>query len=132
MFDKDGDGTITTKELGTVMKTLGQNATDAELSDMINEVDADGSGTIEFQEFLVLMARKMKDADNEEELLEPFKVFDKENKGFITANELKEVLKNLGEKFGDDEVEDMIKDGDNSIDGRLDYEEFVKMMSGSK
>ena len=132
MFDKDGDGTITTKELGTVMKTLGQNATDAELSDMINEVDADGSGTIDFQEFLVLMARKMKDADNEEELLEPFKVFDKDNKGYITANELKDVLKALGEKFGDDEVEDMIKDGDNSIDGRLDYEEFVKMMSGSK
>ena len=65
LFDKDGDGTITTKELGTVMRSLGQNPTEAELQDMINEVDADGNGTIDFPEFCTLMARKEKDIEEE-------------------------------------------------------------------
>ncbi|KAJ1963562.1 hypothetical protein GGI12_001975, partial [Dipsacomyces acuminosporus] len=48
LFDKDGDGTITAKELGTVMRSVGQNPSEAELQDMINEVDTDGNGTIDF------------------------------------------------------------------------------------
>ena len=75
LFDKDGDGTITTKELGTVMRSLCQNPTEAELQDMINEVDADGNGTIDFPEFLTMMARKMKDTDSEEEIREAFRFF---------------------------------------------------------
>lgn len=47
LFDKNDDGTIKTKELGTVMRSLGQNPTEAELQDMINEVDGDGSGVID-------------------------------------------------------------------------------------
>lgn len=53
-------GTITVKELGTVMRSLGQNPTEAELLSMIQEVDQDGNGTINFDEFRTLMQRKMK------------------------------------------------------------------------
>ncbi|CAN1121318.1 Calmodulin-like protein 8 [Linum perenne] len=73
LFDKDGDGCITVEELATVIRSLDQNPTEEELHDMITEVDADGNGTIEFAEFLGLMARKIKETDAEEELKEAFK-----------------------------------------------------------
>ena len=60
-------------------------------------MDADGNGTIDFPEFLSLMARKMKDTDTEEELIEAFKVFDRDGNGFISAAELRHVMTNLGE-----------------------------------
>lgn len=128
LFDKDGDGFITTKELGTVMRSLGRNPTEAEVQDMINEVDADGNGTIDFPEFLNLMSRKMKDADSEEELMEAFKVFDKEQNGFISAAELRHLMTNLGEKLTAEEVDEMIREADVDGDGQVNYEEFVKMM----
>lgn len=128
LFDKDRDGKITTKELGTVMRNLGQNPTDNELQEMINEVDLDGNGTIDFKEFLGLMVRKMKDTDTEEELLEAFKVFDRDGNGFITSHELRYVMTQLGEALNPEEVEEMIKEADLDGDGQINYEEFVRMM----
>ncbi|NXO02422.1 CALMS protein, partial [Rhinopomastus cyanomelas] len=129
LFDRDGDGCITTKELGTVMRSLGQNPTEAELRDMVGEVNADGSGTVDFAEFLSLMARKMRDTDSEEEIREAFRVFDKDGNGYISAAELRHVMTNLGEKLTDEEVDEMIKEADCNSDGQVNYEEFVRMMT---
>ncbi|XP_002965450.2 neo-calmodulin [Selaginella moellendorffii] len=129
LFDKDGDGCITTSELAVVMRSLGQNPSEQELREMIEEVDVDGNGTIDFQEFLNLMARKMKDTDTEEELKEAFKVFDKDRNGLISCAELRDVMINLGEKLTDEEVEEMIREADMDGDGHVNYDEFVKMMA---
>lgn len=117
---------------------LGSKSSESELQDMINEVDADNNGTIDFPgmddlaslfnhtadsstiEFLTMMARKMKDTDSEEEIREAFKVFDRDNNGFISAAELRHVMTSIGEKLTDDEVDEMIREADQDGDGRID------------
>ena len=68
------------------------------------------------------------DTDSEEEILEAFKVFDKDGNGFISAAELRHIMTNLGEKLTDEEVDEMIREADIDGDGQINYEEFVKMM----
>ncbi|CAD1469697.1 unnamed protein product, partial [Heterotrigona itama] len=126
LFDKDEDGTITMAELGVVMRSLGQRPSETELRDMVNEVDQDGNGTIEFNEFLQMMSKKMKGADGEDELREAFRVFDKNNDGLISSKELRHVMTNLGEKLSEEEVDDMIKEADLDGDGMVNYEELVR------
>ncbi|XP_051127750.1 uncharacterized protein LOC127249133 [Andrographis paniculata] len=128
LFDKDGDGRITVEELGAVIESLGQTATNEELNDMISEVDTNRNGTIEFSEFIHLMARTMKESDAEEDLREAFDVFDEDKNGFISATELGHVMMNLGEKLTDEEVDQMIKEADLDGDGLINFHEFVKMM----
>jgi calmodulin len=129
LFDKNGDGKITTKELGTVMRSLGQNPTEAELTDMINEVDVDNDGSIDFPEFLTMMARKMKDTDSEGEIAEAFKVFDRNGDGKISAAELRHVLTSIGEKLSDADVDQMIKEADTNNDGEIDIQEFTQLLT---
>jgi len=129
LFDKDGDGTISTKELGTVMKSLGQKPTVAELNDMINEVDQDGNGEIDFEEFLSMMAKKLKETDLEEDIREAFRVFDKNSSGIISTLELRHIMTNLGEKLKDSEIDEMIRHADIDGDGSVNYNEWVTMMT---
>ncbi|KAL6464708.1 hypothetical protein AOLI_G00245500 [Acnodon oligacanthus] len=127
------DGCISTKELGKVMRMLGQNPTPEELQEMIDEVDEDGSGTVDFDEFLVMMVRCMKDdskAKSEEELADLFRMFDKNRDGYIDIDELRAMLTSTGEAITEDDVEELMKDGDKNNDGKIDYDEFLEFMKG--
>ena len=130
IFDKDGDGSITTKELGTVMRSLGQNPSDDEIKAMIEEVDVDKSETIDFKEFLGLMAKKMKKSDTEEELIEAFRIFDRDGNGKISAHELRFVMLSSGEELTEQDIQTIIQEADTDGDGYIDYQEFVRIMMG--
>jgi len=114
--------------LGVIMKSLGKNPTQEELAVMISEVDADGSGEIEFPEFLQLMAKKLQTADSIDEMREAFLVFDRDKSGSVTASELKHVMSNLGEQVSDEEVEEMIREADADGDGELSFDDFLQFI----
>uniref|UniRef100_A0A1B0G8P7 EF-hand domain-containing protein n=1 Tax=Glossina morsitans morsitans TaxID=37546 RepID=A0A1B0G8P7_GLOMM len=133
LFDKDGDGCITKEELGTVMRSLGQFARVEELQEMLQEIDVDGDGNVSFEEFVDILSNMAYEdksglsvADQEErELRDAFRVFDKHNRGYITASDLRAVLQCLGEDLDEEDIEDMIKEVDVDGDGRIDFYEFV-------
>ena len=127
-FDKDRDGSFNINDLTTVMQYLGMTPTDHELRDIINEVDTEGKGVINFQEFVDVMVLKMKDADAEDALKEAFRLFDADGNGYISGEELKHVMMTMGEKMSEEEVDEMIEAADTEQDGQINYEEFVRML----
>ena len=131
LFDKDGDGIITVKDLGTVMQSLGEHLTEAELQDLIDKVDGHGNGVVDFSDFRTMMAQKMQDADSEEEIRQAFRVFDRNGNGFISPDEFRYVMTSLGEKLTEEEFDQMFTDADLNGDGQINYEEFVTMMTSN-
>ncbi|GMI12669.1 hypothetical protein TrVE_jg3124 [Triparma verrucosa] len=128
LFDRDGDGTITTVELGTVMRSLGQSVTESDLKDMISEVDADNSGTLDFAEFLTMMVRKIRGVDVQEEIASAFRSFDDDGSGTIDASELKSILTQIDDKLSADDIKAMMAEADVDGDGTINYEEFANML----
>merc|ERR1711907_399935 len=134
VFDTDGGGSIDAKELGVAMGALGKTPNKHELEDMIAEVDEDKNGTIEFNEFLTLMAKDSKELDDPEELRESMKVFDKDKSGSINSEELKHILtspvlkKAIGENLDEDEVKAFLKEEGYDTPCQIPYDEFVRMM----
>eukprot|EP00435_Cladocopium_sp_Y103_P011156 s4638_g2.t3 len=128
LFDHNSDGVITSSELGTVMRSLGQSPTDADLRGMISQADSDGTGTIDFPEFLTLMSQTMHNVGVEDEIKEAFDVFDTDHNGVISAAELYHTMNNLGESVSDADVDQILRSNDVDGDGQLNYNEFVKLM----
>jgi calmodulin len=111
-----------------VMRSLGLNPTNKEITDLIAEVDKNGNQRLDFQEFVTFMSKHWHERDQEAELREAFRLFDRDNSGYITINELKQVMLNMGEKLNQEELEDMMREADVNRDGKLDYQEFVQKL----
>ncbi|PKA64399.1 Calmodulin-like protein 8 [Apostasia shenzhenica] len=128
LLDKDGDGgSISIGEMTAIMNSIGRSSSNLEL-EIIREVSLDLTGSFDFRGLLDLTAKTVKETNKDEELREVFKVFDRDQNGFISAVELKNVLINLGEKLTDEEAEQMIKEADFDGDGVVNYDDFVQTM----
>ena len=128
LFAKDGNDRVRTRDIGTIMRSVGQFVTDTDLIDMTNKFDMDMNGTIDLDNFLLLMTHVASDEDNEEELRAAFRAFDDVGKGFIPAAALRHIMTSLGDKLPEDEVDEMMREANIDSDGQINYEEFVTMM----
>ncbi|KAF4040379.1 EF hand [Phytophthora infestans] len=106
LFDTDGSGTIDPKELKAAMQSLGFEAKNQTIYQMIGDIDKDGSGSIDFEEFLDMMTAKMSDKDSRED-----------------------IQKELGETMTDAELLEMIERADTDQDGEINAEEFYAIMT---
>lgn len=132
-FDVEKKGSIGVVMIGTILSMLGVQTTDKMLQDIISEVDEDGSGELEFEEFVTLASRFMVEEDAEamqQELKEAFRLYDKEGNGYITTSTLKEILKELDDKLTSEELDMIITEIDTDGSGTVDYDEFMEVMTG--
>ncbi|KHN25296.1 Calmodulin-like protein 7 [Glycine soja] len=132
MFDRNGDGRISLKELSDSLENLGILIPDKDLAQMIERIDLNGDGCVDMDEFGDLYESIMEERDEEEDMREAFNVFDQNRDGFITVEELRRVLASLGLKQGGtlDECKKMITKVDVDGDGMVNYKEFRQMMKG--
>lgn len=132
MFDRNGDGRITKKELNDSLENMGIFIPDKELEQMIEKIDVNRDGCVDIDEFGALYQSIMDERDEDQDMREAFNVFDQNGDGFITVEELKSVLQSLGLKQGRtvEDCKNMIMKVDADGDGRVNFTEFKQMMRG--
>eukprot|EP00945_MAST-04E_sp_MAST-4E-sp1_P002460 g2460.t1 len=128
LFDKDGGGSIDAEELGDAMRALGQDPDPEELQNMVDEVDEDGSGEIEFDEFLILMSKQMVATDPNIDLEKAFDIWDDDHDGRITVKNLKYVFSRLPEQPSKAEIEELIDIADTDRDGMVNLTDVFRMV----
>lgn len=132
-FDMDKKGAISVETVSTILRMMGIKITDASLQAIIADIDEDGSGMLEFEEFCDLSAKFLIEEDEESlkaELKEAFRIYDKEGNGYITTTVLKEILRELDNKLTERDLDGIIEEVDEDGSGTLDFDEFMEMMNG--
>ncbi|XP_037773497.1 troponin C-like [Penaeus monodon] len=132
-FDTEKAGSIGTETVSTILRMMGVKISEKNLQEVIAETDEDGSGMLEFEEFVELAAKFLIEEDEESlkaELKEAFRIYDKEGNGYITTDTLKEILKELDNRLTSEELDGIIEEVDEDGSGTLDFDEFMEMMAG--
>lgn len=129
IFDADGDGYISCKELESFLYSIGRSSKKEDIDRLLKETDKDKNGKISLDEFEEYMDKfYVAPQDEIQDVVDAFKIFDFDNNGYISAQEFKDILTKFGRnQFTDEEIDGVFDLIDLNKDGRLDYAEFIDM-----
>lgn len=130
MFDKDRSGTVDYVEMESVLAAAGYNWSYEDISLLIDELDIDGDGLIDKGEFMKTMAKKSDGFEKEVKIA--FQVFDKDQKGYITLDELREVFLSIGEEVTRRQLKKLLRVAQADGQGRVRYRGFAAVMRVSR
>ena len=132
LFDVKKQSFLSADDLDDILRAMGFRPSKEELKEILEEIDEDGSGEIEFEEFTQLCAKFLVEEPDEDtmkaELKEAFRMFDKERTGFITTLQLREIIAELDTRLTDEDLDGIIEEIDEDGSGTMDFDEFCGMM----
>ncbi|CAF1374678.1 unnamed protein product [Rotaria sp. Silwood1] len=127
LFDRDKSGTISSSEIKQILIALNFKPTDSLLRKVMKEMDSNGNGTIEFEEFVKVMGSIYERKFTEDEMRRAFTCFDTDQSGYITIDELRQVLHQLNQNISEQRIVDALNQIDIDHDGKISFEEFVQL-----
>lgn len=131
LLDYTGEGKIKAEDFRVAIKALGYEPTKEELETMINAVDKGDTGRLSFENFQTAIMRKIMAQDCDGDIMKSFRLFDMDDTGLISFDNVKQVSQILGASLTDEEIEEMIDDADKDFDGYINVQEFMKMIKNS-
>jgi len=111
------------------MISLGFEAKNQAIFQMIVDLDTDGNGTIDFQEWVNLMTKRVTDRDSRANIAKVYALYDSGRNGYITAADVKRIAEEVGETVNEQEIAELIKRADVNGDGAVDEEEFYQIVT---
>merc|ERR1712045_555732 len=132
-FDKEGGGTINQTSMMMILKSMGVDVNKMDMDNYSSEVDEEDTGKFSLNMFCQVAAKFMIEDDEEqmrEELKEAFRIYDKDNQGFITNEILKEILREIDSTLTEEDLDGIVEEVDEDGSGTMDFDEFQEMMMG--
>ena len=129
LFDKDRSGEITVGEMLDAMRSLGYDTEQGDAAEHVKNLDKDGSGALEFNEFYELLTARFSENTTKEELMRVFNLFDTDKTGNISLDNMRAVADQVGDQVSDDELGDIVLKNDMDNDGLLNFEDFYNVLT---
>eukprot|EP00456_Euglypha_rotunda_P086588 TRINITY_DN8786_c0_g1_i4.p1 TRINITY_DN8786_c0_g1~~TRINITY_DN8786_c0_g1_i4.p1 ORF type:complete len:147 (+),score=22.83 TRINITY_DN8786_c0_g1_i4:80-520(+) len=129
LYDRKGDGTIAIEDFPTVYRALGRTPTELEVKELVTKVDPKGKGRVTLSQLQAVWEQTKPAQITKTQLKEGFKVCDEENTGFVSADELRKILGEMGDTLSKDEIDKLMKHVKVDKSGRFNIEEFLTFIT---